>query len=234
MISPGNGKQSPASAVEKGGSGLGLRPCQQAGCRASHSCPPRQGFPPTLRCFPGCRGAPAHPAATLHQPQFGVGSNPGWGEGRGPNRAARLAACSGGIFLHQKPKSPVPYLFSSPSHGPTSLPYPTVVPKGFLLLAVPAPQPSTSPICITSRQHWLERQECKQALGSTVSMHVTTILAAAGDTAPALGSALQHPRTQPCRVEVTLTFPLGAMASQAGNHWSEGKEELWKGTEKST
>lgn len=67
-----------------------------------------------------------------------------------------------------------------------------------------------------------------------VSMHVTTILAAAGDTAPPLGSALQHPRTQPGCVEVTLTFPLGAMASQAGNHWSKGKEELWKGTEKST
>lgn len=32
LISPGNGKQSLASAVEKGGSGLGLRPCQQAGC----------------------------------------------------------------------------------------------------------------------------------------------------------------------------------------------------------
>lgn len=171
-------------------------------------------------CSPSCHIAPA----------------PVWsgGEGRGPNRAARLAACSGGIFLHQKPKSPVQHLFSSPSHGPASLPHPTVVPKGFLLFAVPAPQPSTSPICITSRQHWLERQECKQALGSTVSMHVTTILAAAGDTAPALGSALQHPRTQPCHVEVTLTFPLGAMASQAGNHWSEGKEELWKGTEKST
>lgn len=73
------------------------------------------------------------------------------------------------------PKSLV-HLFSSPSHGPASLPHPTVVPEGFLLLAVPAPQPSTSPICITSRQHWLERQECKQALGSTVSMHVTTSL----------------------------------------------------------
>lgn len=32
LISLGNGKQSLAPAVERGGSGLGLLPCQQPGC----------------------------------------------------------------------------------------------------------------------------------------------------------------------------------------------------------
>lgn len=44
----------------------------------------------------------------------------------------------------------------------------------------------------------------------------------------------RDPRTHPCSVWVTLTFPLGAMASQAGNHQSEGEEELREGTEKPT
>ena len=100
----------------------------------SHSCPPRQRFPPTPRCFPGCRGAPAHPAATLLQPRLGEGEKSRLGEG-GQSGAARLAAGSGtiGISPQQKPKSPVQRLFSSPS-----LPRPTPVPKGFLLLAIPA------------------------------------------------------------------------------------------------
>lgn len=38
--------------------------------------------------------------------------------------------------------------------------------------------------------------------------------------------------THPYHVWVTLTFPLGAMASQAENHQREGKEELQEGTEK--
>lgn len=127
------------------------------------------------------------------------------------------------------PKSPEQHLFSSPSHGPSSLPHPTVVPKGFLLLAVPALQPSTFPICITSRQHWLERQECKQGLGSSVSMHVSTSLLLLLETLP---QPWGLPWAQPCPVEVTLPFP-GVPWFRAGNHWSEGKEELWKGAERS-
>lgn len=179
--------------MEKGGSGLGvlprLAPSGQAAPRQPQL-PPCQGFPPTLRCFPGCR------QHLLTQLPHCTGPSSEQGEiqagGRGQSGAARLAAESGRNSLQQKLKSPI----SSPPlpTAPLLYPIPTGVPKGFLLLPIPvfpAPCSSTSPICITSRQR---RQECKQAPDSIALRTSAPSLLHDGDAAPALGSALWHPQ----------------------------------------
>lgn len=195
---------------------------------ASHSCHPARAFHPRRdvflaagsTCSPSCHIAPAP-----------VGSG---------EKSRRGGEAKAGLHAFQQAQAGI---LSSESPSPPSLPHPLPQPRfsplsplgsqndfcSSLSLLSQLPAPALPPSA--SHPDSAGRNVNRLRIASHPARHHHPCCTM--EMLPQLwGLPCGTLGTHPDRAWVTLTFPLGAMASRAGNHQREGKEELQEGTEK--